>query len=136
MESLNPMFQKKRVGQLKSVNVRKSEPKDVNRKIRSDKKFDVKVPMEVEDRVYLRKLARSSMMYPTHYSSELVRKGLYLDMEFGYYSYPSSSPVSFHVKLIKSDFERLKTLSIEWDCSLRRAAHRVLKTMMDIEGGI
>lgn len=119
-------------------NVRKLGTKKGNspRKTRSDKKTDIKIPLISEQRVRIRKYSMNSKMAATNYCSYLVKKGLDRAIPFPIpiVNYPSGSDLSFHVKLEESYIALLDDLCVEWDCSRKKAAYRILVTMLDAEG--
>lgn len=124
---------KKSVKNLDKLNVRKSP---IKRQERSDKKTDIKIPLLKGQRMLIRRLAKMNEMFPTNYCTHLVKKGLIRKIPFPIpqVPYPSSSPLTFHVRLEKQYLEILDQYCIEWDCSRREAAYRVLIGLINTEG--
>jgi len=126
MKNLNPMFSKTVV--LNSENQRKK---------RSDSKTDIKVSVSLEQKKALRILGFCENLSVTQYASNLVREGVAKD----YIQYaPRTQYVReyefVHVKLEQAVYEKLLRLAVDWNCSARKAAHRVLINMLKEQGGI
>ncbi|WP_347552964.1 hypothetical protein ABFG93_22190 (plasmid) [Pseudalkalibacillus hwajinpoensis] len=136
MDSLNPMFQKKKATRPKPVrttNVRKKPiTKNEGRKVRRDKKHDIKIPLTLDQRKMIKALARQAGEYPTNYLSQKMKTELPRAEFFPEPTvpYPSKSKLSYPVKLEQDYFKQLQDLSIEWDCSLRRAAYRIISAIL------
>lgn len=136
MDSLNPMFQKKKPTRsvpIKTSNVRKKPiTKSEGRKVRKDKKHDIKIPLTLEQRKTIKALSRQAGEYPTNFLSQKMKNELpraeFLPEPF--IPYPSNSKLSYPVKLEEAYFKQLQDLSIEWDCSLRRAAYRIISSLL------
>lgn len=125
----------------KKVPVVKSEPKTVKktRKKRSDAKKDIKVPVSPNEKKLLKMMAFQKTGTPsiTQLSSSLVKEGLELSyIKFAPAAkYPQQKDF-IHVRLSQADFKALLELSIEWNCSIRKAAHRILLTILQEEKGV
>ncbi|MFD5853899.1 hypothetical protein ACFWGC_27675 [Cytobacillus pseudoceanisediminis] len=139
--SFNPMFSNKKTTQkvtenASNVRILGGDKPKKERKVRSDKKFDIKVPLTEKQRILIRRLAKSNDMYPTHYCEYLVKKGLSrkVPVPKEKSEYPSSSPLSFHVRLEERFLEKLDEFCIQWDCSRKKAAYRILMGMINAEG--
>lgn len=132
MDSLNPMFQKKKATKplpVRTTNVRKKPfRKYEERKVRCDKKHDIKIPLTLDQRKTIKALARQAGEYPTNYLSQVIKDELPCAEMVPEPSipYPSASKLSYSVKLEQDYFKRIQDLSIEWDCSMRRAAYRII----------
>ena len=140
--SFNPMFSNKRRNKNKVSIVRNLEDGQGSaaaseRKPRSDKKTDIKIPLTKEQRIIVRRMARQYNMDPTPFTEYLVKKGLARGIPFGKprEAYPSGSQLSFHARLEANFLEKLDNWRIEWDCSRREAAYRILMGMINAEGG-
>lgn len=136
MDSLNPMFQKKKPTRpypIRTTNVRKKPiTKEEGRKVRKDKKHDIKIPLTLEQRKIIKALSHQAGEYPTNFLTqkmklELPRAEFILEPVI---PYPSNSKLSYPVKLEQTYFKQLQDLSIEWDCSLRRAAYRIISSLL------
>lgn len=132
--SLNPIFRKDVPVEVINHNVRKHPIDKPKRATRSDKKVHVKIPLTLEERQLVRKVAREKKMYPTHLCTYLIERGLQLGTQFPLIYYPSSSDKSYPAKLNLRSTEKIDALTIDWDCSRRQAAHRILITMLKAEG--
>jgi hypothetical protein len=139
--SLNPMFRRdlnqketnnlKKQGQAPDVPSLEPKPK---RKTRSDKKYDVKIPLTLDQRRMIRLQAAKKEIYPTHLCTHLIKKGLERGIPFPEIPYPSSSDRSYPAKLESGFIDQLTEWTIEWDCSRKQAAHRILIGMLKAEG--
>ena len=132
MGHLNPMFLRngeKKADKKVSQNVRK--PAAVRKK-RSDAKKDIKVPMSIDGRKTLRSEAYKCNSTTTKIATEKVVKSLKKDCSYPEVIYLSSEK-TVHVKLDQYFYELLQEKAIEWDCSVRKAAHRILS--FELSGG-
>lgn len=132
---LNPIFNnnhKKKEDPLLIRNVRKKPiTKDEGRKTRIDKKKDVKIPLSDEERKLIKRLANRRGLQPTPFCSLLVKKALteYKNAQIFEYSYdPKGKPYPAKLEVYYHDLLFDKT--VEWDCSLKEAAYRLLKFML------
>lgn len=126
MGNLNPMFSKTIV--LES---------DKKRKKRNDAKTDIKVSVSIEQKKALRILGFCENLSVTQYASKLVIEGVVKDyIQFAPRTHYARDFEFVHVKLEQSVYERLLRLSVEWNCSVRRAAHRVLINILKEQRGI
>ena len=106
------------------------------RKVRSDKKTDIKAPITMEQKQKLKILARQeslntgSRVSITQMASLLVQEGL-----FDYESFPESeydpSWNTVHVKLTKFYSDQLFNFELEWDISKKAVAARILSFMLE-----
>jgi hypothetical protein len=140
--TFNPMFEKKKKPEPKvinSTNVRENNNSEVKkqRKTRSDKKDDIKIPLTIEQRILVRKFANKNEMAPTPYTGHILKKGLSRGIPFPEPAvpYPSKSTISFHAKLEVHFLNKLDEWAILWDCSRRKAAYRILMGMLKVEEG-
>jgi hypothetical protein len=108
------------------------------RKTRCDKKTDVKIPLTLEQRKEIRRRSIKAETVPTYYCSLLVKKGIERSISFPSpdTEYPSASALSFHIKLEKPFIEKLDQWCVEWDCSRKRAAYRILIGMIESGWGL
>ena len=110
--------------------------KERTRKVRCDKKTDIKTPVTIEQKQKLMILARQESIKTgervsvTQMASKLVQKGL-----FEYESFPDCAydPAlkSVHVKLTQFYTDQLFNYELEWDVSKRVAAARILCFMLE-----
>ncbi|WEG19187.1 hypothetical protein PQ478_21780 (plasmid) [Alkalihalophilus pseudofirmus] len=113
-----------------------NEIKERKRKVRCDKKTDIKTPVTIEQKQKLMILARQESIKTgervsvTQMASRLVQKGL-----FEYESFPDCDydPAlkSVHVKLTPFYTDQLFNYELEWDVSKRVAAARILCFMLE-----
>lgn len=137
--AINPLFNKatapiKKNIQKKELTDTTGEVKEKTRKTRSDKKFSVKIPLTLDQRKKIRHLATIQKVYPTNYCTDMIKKGLYRKISFPEIPYPSSSDKSYPVKLEQEYMDMIVAWTIEWDCSRKQAAHRILIGMVNAEG--
>ncbi|PGT83286.1 hypothetical protein [Bacillus sp. AFS040349] len=132
--TLNPIFRKDIPKEMVNPNVRNNPVDKPKRATRSDKKVHIKIPLTLEERQLVRKVAREKKMYPTHLCTYLIKRGLQLGTQFPAFDYPSNSDKSYPAKLDQLTTEKIDSLTIDWDCSRRQAAHRILITMLKAEG--
>jgi hypothetical protein len=113
------------------------EPKERTskpRKERSDKKKDIKVPLNEEQKRKVRWGAYKKKMTATSYSTFLVEEALtksYINI-LPAVSYEQTYDY-VHVKLKKEEYEQVVKLSIEWNVSIRKGVHRLLLFMLGDE---
>ncbi|MBU7595836.1 hypothetical protein AB3Z07_28465 (plasmid) [Metabacillus halosaccharovorans] len=124
MSNLNPMFHRNY----------KSRPKLEKTKKRIDKKMDIKVAVTLDEKSRIRKLNfdLNRNLSITQFSSNLVIEGL--DIPYILYSPYRKPPRNYeyvHVKLPLEYQSKLLDLSIKWECSLRKAARRILINLLE-----
>jgi hypothetical protein len=125
--NLNPMFSKPVTKRTRS----NTKLDKVVRKKRCDSKRDIKVRVSSIEKSELKMRALSVSPSITSYTSSLVEEGL----SRGYINflperdYPNER-LFVHVKLSKVQYDKLIILAAEWDCSIRRAAHRILISLL------
>ncbi|MDM5196781.1 hypothetical protein QUF79_01620 [Fictibacillus enclensis] len=87
MKPINPLFDKKTPVSItveNPSNVRKkAKTKAEGRKVRCDKKKDVKVPFTPYERQLIKTLAKTRGQDPTPYLTDLIKKGLTSPFSFG-----------------------------------------------------
>ena len=126
MGNLNPMFSKSVVLQ--------SERK---RKKRNDAKTDIKVSVSSEQKKALRILGFCEKLSITQYASKLVKEGVSKEyIQFAPRTHYSKDYEFVHVKLEQPVYEKLVHLSVDWNCSVRKATHRVLINILKEQRGI
>ncbi|HZH59660.1 MAG TPA: hypothetical protein VEY70_08805 [Metabacillus sp.] len=142
MDAINPMFlkpEKAKKNTLKQPIKARKKPitKAEGRKVRCDKKYPVKIMLTPEQRKTIRILAHRRGICPTHYCTELLQRGLLRDYDYPECSYPSSSKLCYPAKLEQEYRDLLFRYTFKWDCSLKKAAHRVFMGVLslELEGG-
>jgi len=135
MDSFHPMFNEinENIVQI-STNITQ-HPKKV-RKERSDKRKDIRIPLTSETKQLIKKISFQYNTYPTIFTSDLLTESLHRFNEFELVEYPIHSKSLAVAKLDKETFEILRNYCIEWDCSIRKAAHRVVINSLRKEGYI
>ena len=131
-KNLNPMFSKPATNRSRS----NPERDKVVRKKRSDSKRDIKVRVSSIEKSELKVRALSMSPSITSYTSSLVEEGLsrgYINF-LPEHDYPTER-LFVHVKLSKEHYDKLIILAAEWDCSIRRATHRILISLLTEKRG-
>lgn len=133
MKHLNPLFtnqnsKKNNVNQ--GANIRKKTiTKKEGRKERCDRKKDVKIPFNEDERKLIKHLARQNNLDPTPYCTLLIKKALKGNYVFPECLYnPKGKP--YPAKLESYYFDLLFDYKIEWDCSLKESAYRIISFMI------
>jgi len=97
------------------------------RKKRNDAKTDIKVSVSLEQKKALRILGFCENLSITQYASKLVKEGVSKEfIQYAPRTYYSKDFEFVHVKLEPPVYEKLVHLSADWNCSVRKAAHRIL----------
>ncbi|MEB9673379.1 MULTISPECIES: hypothetical protein [Bacillus cereus group] len=119
MSNVNPMFQP----QKHSTTITNLQP----RKTRSDKKKDIKIPVNEIQRQLIRTSAFKEGITTTQYMSKLISEHLRIDYisEIHAYEYKDTKKY-IHAKLGQEMHSKLVRLAIEWGVSQRAAATRIL----------
>lgn len=119
MSVINPMFEPPK----QSITITNKQP----RKIRSDKKKDVKIPVNEIQRQLIRSSAFQEGITTTQYMSKLITEHLKIDYisEIHAYEYKDTKKY-IHAKLGQETHSKLVQLAIEWGVSQRAAATRIL----------
>lgn len=136
MNVLNPLFNKNKDNKTKqpnTSNVRKQPITKVEgRKERCDKKKDVKIPFTEDERKLIKELSRKRNLDPTPYCSLLLKKGLKEKRFYPHCPYdPKGKP--YPAKLEQHYHDLLFTFKVEWDCSLKESAYRIISYMLKEE---
>jgi flavin-dependent dehydrogenase len=127
MEFINPSFQEKNVSKDIKRDVRKQGVS--KRKKRSDAKYDIRVYFTLEEKQRLKLLAIQGNMALTPFCSQLLKRELIRNNNYDVVEHQTSGkPVE--IKLEKEFNDLLMDYCIEWDCSKRKAAHRILKSVL------
>ncbi|MGA5698429.1 hypothetical protein ACPCHU_28260 [Bacillus bombysepticus] len=119
MSVINPMFEPRK----QSTTIANSLP----RKTRSDKKKDIKIPVNEIQRQLIRTSAFQQGITTTQYMSKLLTEHLKIDYisEIHAYEYKDTKKY-IHAKLGQETHSKLVQLAIEWGVSQRAAATRIL----------
>lgn len=119
MSVINPMFEPRK----QSTTITNQQP----RKTRSDKKKDVKIPVNEIQRQLIRSSAFQEGITTTQYMSKLITEHLRIDYisEIHAYEYKDTKKY-IHAKLEQETHYKLVQLAIEWGVSQRAAATRIL----------
>ncbi|PFD94641.1 hypothetical protein CN275_00160 [Bacillus anthracis] len=119
MSVINPMFEPRK----QSTTITNQQP----RKTRSDKKKDVKIPVNEIQRQLIRSSAFQEGITTTQYMSKLITEHLRIDYisEIHAYKYKDTKKY-IHAKLEQETHSKLVQLAIEWGVSQRAAATRIL----------
>jgi len=119
MTNVNPMFEPSR----KSTTITNLQP----RKTRSDKKKDVKIPVNEIQRQLIRSSAFKEGITTTQYMSKLITEHLSIDYISEIHAYEYTYTKKYiHAKLEQETHSKLVQLAIEWGVSQRAAATRIL----------
>ncbi|WP_374723594.1 hypothetical protein [Calidifontibacillus erzurumensis] len=130
MEYLNPMFRKQ--SDIKTKKEKISKDQKIRRK-RSDAKHDIKIPLDVNERQFIRRLAIVHQTSMTAYCSELIEKALASNKEYPNVLYSANNKKAVHAKLSGAAFKKVQEYSVQWDCSIRCAAYRILMAALEEE---
>ncbi|MFD0769259.1 hypothetical protein ACFQZ1_10270 [Bacillus sp. CGMCC 1.60114] len=119
MTNVNPMFEPRK----QSTTITNLQP----RKIRCDKKKDVKIPVTEAQRQSIRLAAYSKGITTTQYMSQFITEHLKIDYinEIHAYEYKDTKKY-IHAKLEQETHSKLVHLAVEWGVSQRAAATRIL----------
>ncbi|MGN4759877.1 hypothetical protein ACTFRK_29075 [Bacillus cereus group sp. MYBK227-2] len=119
MSVINPMFEPRK----QSTTITNQQP----RKTRSDKKKDIKIPVNEIQRQLIRSSAFKEGITTTQYMSKLITEHLKIDYisEIHAYEYKDTKKY-IHAKLEQKTHSQLVQLAIEWGVSQRAAATRIL----------
>ncbi|HDR7242623.1 TPA: hypothetical protein QCW90_003314 [Bacillus mobilis] len=119
MSVINPMFEPRK----QPITITNQQP----RKTRSDKKKDVKIPVNEIQRQLIRSSAFREGITTTQYMSKLITEHLRIDYisEIHAYEYKDTKKY-IHAKLEQETHSKLVQLAIEWGVSQRAAATRIL----------
>lgn len=122
MSVINPMFEP-REHRKQSTTIANQQP----RKTRSDKKKDIKIPVNEIQRQLIRTSAFQQGITTTQYMSKLLTEHLKIDYisEIHAYEYKDTKKY-IHAKLGQETHSKLVQLAIEWGVSQRAAATRIL----------
>ncbi|MGG3102051.1 hypothetical protein ABEP12_01985 [Bacillus velezensis] len=141
MNSFNPMFRRdnnnnkpvpKQVNVRKTTTEDKSERANHNRKTRSDKKKDVKIPFSEDERQMIKRLSQKNSLTPTSYLGTLLSHALKMKIDYPKVKYnPKGKP--YPAKLTSSDMDLLFEYTVMWDCSFKQAAYRIVNCCLQYE---
>lgn len=139
MKNLNGILTPEKKGKKQTKSFLSAATHNAPREMRSDKLDDVKFPVTPEMYEALssafrkyKKLYRQNLLFQTGYNTLLIQTALM--------NYPTDFflPVQYedtknykHVKLNQFYSEQLFKLKVEWQCSMREAAYRVIRNVID-----
>lgn len=107
------------------TNPRKKKDEPQQRKIRSDKLHDIKIPVsETIDTIMRRESRRFWNGSKTALGTEILMFGLQQVFVYPDVTYKNSA-FTVHCKVDHEVFRKIGDLAAEWKCSVRKAAHRV-----------
>lgn len=109
--------------------VMKPVKKDKPRKVRSDKRCDIKYPLSKSDKRALMHKALEYNMKISSFSSMIVEIELDKSGDCHIYDYDRQGEF-VHACLSQDDFKRIQMLSIEWGVSYREVAFRLVKNYL------
>lgn len=133
MQLINPMFNRKNTRKADTPLKTNNEP--VQRKKRSDAKNDVKIPFDASERQRIKILARKYNTTPTQYVTSLLKLGLKRGKAYPHVPYSATNKKPIHAKLSALEYEKLFECTVEWDCSHREAAYRIVSQLLKHEMG-
>jgi hypothetical protein len=106
-------------------NPKKKREEPQQRKIRSDKLHDIKIPVsEQMDTIIRRESRRFWNGSKTALGTEILLYGMQNIFIYPDVTY-QDSPYTVHCKVDHEVYQKLGHLSDEWKCSIRKAAHRI-----------
>ena len=112
------------------VPVEPPSPKEEKpRKIRSDKKHNIKYPLSAEDKRQLGHLALEHEMKLTAFSNMIIENELKATHEYQEFEYDEKG-VLVNACLTKSDFLEIQKLAIDGNVSYREVAFRLVKNYL------
>ncbi len=101
------------------------------RKIRKDKKKDIKVPVSEKQKKAIRRLAYKRKMTATSFSTMLVEEALQSAYLQQLKAVPYKDTHDFvHVKLRNNEYDQIVELAIDWNVSVRKCVYRILVFML------
>ena len=103
------------------------------RKVRSDKKHDIKIPISAYNKKIILLFARRKDLSVTQYCTEIVAESLGYNFDFDNVEYKHTD-TTVHIKPDKLIYNLIIDKSVDWSCSIRRATHRVLHHAVQMEG--
>ncbi|MRG86725.1 hypothetical protein [Salinibacillus xinjiangensis] len=100
--------------------------------IRSDKKHDIRIPVNEEEKRWVRLMAVEYGMSMTQFTTSLVKKSLSNHHQFVNYPYYDSNNI-IHVKLDNETYKELVKVMSLLNCSIRKATYIVFKHMLTLQ---
>lgn len=119
------------------LNEKKERKKKTPRKVRSDKKADIRIPISESDYNFVLYHSRSKRMSMTAFCTDIVRSQLQRSTDIHEHPYVITDRM-VHIKPEKDLYDAIVRLSVQWgSSSIREAAHRILTdSIFYIRGGI
>ncbi|QOY37023.2 hypothetical protein AWH56_005090 [Anaerobacillus isosaccharinicus] len=103
------------------------------RKQRSDKKHDIKIVVSQVDKRRVLYNSRLRGLSEKKYCTELVRKAFDFNYEFYEVDYPESN-LTVHINPDAELYTEIVSKSVDWQCSIRRAAFKIFTEAIRLEG--
>lgn len=125
--NVNPMFNERPKKQPAATKVSKA------RKVRSDKKHDIKIPISAYNKKLVLLFARRKDMSVTHYCTGLVGEALNFNFDYDDTDYKHTD-ITVHIKPDKQLYSLIIDKSVDWCCSIRKASHRIFHEALLMEG--
>lgn len=137
MKPLNPIFDNKptKINSFNENPIVRKKPiiKLEGRKERCDKRRMVKIPFTEYERELIKRLAKKRGLDPTPFCTYLLVKALKGNYQFPESQYdPKGKP--YPAKLDNYFHEKLFDYRVQWDCSLKESAYRIVSFMLMLEG--
>lgn len=104
------------------------------RKQRSDKKHDIKIVVSKSDKQKVMYNSRLQGLSEKKYCTALVKQALNLNCDFDDREYPDSK-LTVHINPDKELYTEIVNKSVDWQCSIRKAAHRIFTEALRLETG-
>ena len=118
---LNPMLHQKR--------------RSGSRKVRSDKKHDIKIPVTQEEKEFIIMASIGRGESETVYCTQLLQSALEQNSNFDEVRYVNHEQ-TVHVKLGQDFYGMVSYYAASWHCrSIRKAAHRIFMQSLRLERG-
>ena len=121
------IFGGKRISPLpKTPKVESQEKERKKSKRYKNKKHNIKFPLTKEDEKTLKYKALEHNLSVTVFSNIIIKNELSKSHKYENYEYDVKGKL-MNVCLDEEEFGQIKRLSIEWNISLRRVVHRIIK---------
>jgi hypothetical protein len=109
--------------------------KDVSRRIRSDKKRDIKIPVTKEEKSFIIMASIERKESETDYCTQLLKSALARNTEFDEVKYQNLED-TVHVKVNAFLEEQIAYYAALWGWgSMRKVAHRIFMQSLRLERG-
>jgi hypothetical protein len=105
-----------------------------NRKTRTDKKVDITIPLSENEKRLVKTKAHRRKVSQSNLCTDIVKKALLRSYEYKDVEYKDHKD-RVHCKLEDDYYQMLVKYAVDWNCSIRQAAHRIFANIMFLEGG-